>query len=392
MRSDYQPVLDYIETYWQISSTTNARKGQSGPRNLIMKIGQIKLPNSHISPNHLYFKNTQFYWDTYFTVLGLIAADKSEIAIGMVDNLLFLKAKFGLIPARNSLTSRGRSQPPFLTSMAWEIYETEKADKTWMAQVMNAAADEYEQVWNGADRKVGELNLSRYQPKYWKKKLTVYESGWDRSSRFKTNAIIPIDLNAQLYKYEKDLERWAIVEDRLEDAAMWSKRAYTRRKAIDKYLWSKEKGFYFDYDMRTSKQLRLKTAAGFVPLWAGASSAAQAKQCVKQLKFLEQPHGISNTHKLPWIGNQWDYPNGWPPHQWLVYQGLRNYGFNKQAKSIAVKYLDLVTDQFNKTGQLWEKYDVVSGQPGRSGRYPTQPGFAWTNAVFLKLYQDVIKN
>jgi len=49
------------------------------------------------------------------------------------------------------------------------------------------------------------------------------------------------------------------------------------------------------------------------------------------------------------------------------------------------KWLNLNREVFTKTGKFWEKYDVVDCDAGKSRRYPTQSGFGWTNAVFIKL-------
>jgi len=49
------------------------------------------------------------------------------------------------------------------------------------------------------------------------------------------------------------------------------------------------------------------------------------------------------------------------------------------------KWLDMNKKVFNKTGKFWEKYDVVKYDVGKSGLYPTQSSFGWTNAIFLKL-------
>ena len=387
----YQPVLDYIDQYWDESLFVPHGIVFGNIRNLLLHLGRLRLPNPAIAPNHLYFAGSQYYWDTYFTILGLVDSGRGDLARGMVDNLAYLYRRFGLIPSRNALTSIGRTQPPLLTSMIWEVYEHGYADDDWFDKRMHLAAQEYEKVWNGGQRYVPEIELNRYQPRYLRKLLTVYESGWDVSSRYamgRTN-LIPIDLNCLLYKYEVDLVKWARLRKDRPTEEIWQARAKLRQKAITKYLWDEASGYFYDYDLQANTLDSFKTLAGFFALWSGIANQDQAKLCQEQLVSFEYDHGLAATEKIVWKRRQWDYPNGWPPLHYIVVKGLRNYGFDKDADRIARKWLDLQLNIYARTGQLWEKYDVVHGHVGWRGRYPTQPGFAWTNGVFVRLLKEL---
>jgi alpha,alpha-trehalase len=391
MIANYQDVTAYIHEYWGQVSFAPDKKAGSGWRNRIMQIGAVSLPNTALAPNGEYFAGTQFYWDTYFTILGLVSDGYTELARGMVDNLCFLHEKFGLIPARNSSTSRGRTQPPYLTRMAWEVYEHDGgADKAWLSQVLETAQREYEQVWMGKRRYLPELGLSRYNPRHAPRFLTVYESGWDRSTRF-TNMpqnIVPVDLNAQLYVYEEDIRDWA-EQHAPERVQIWQERMDRRKLQITHYFWDEKTGFFYDYDFKAQKRRTFRTLAGFYPMWAGAATPEQAARCVEQLKYFEYGFGLTTTEVVEWRGRQWDYPNGWAPLQYIVIGGLRRYGYNEEAIRLTKKWLELNKVVLKDTGQLWEKYDVVKGEVGLPGRYPTQPGFSWTCGVFTRLLTDL---
>src|SRR5207248_5951180 len=106
------------------------------------------LPNKFVSPNDGIYKNDQFYWDSYFIILGLVRCGRAEIAKGMIDNFLFMQKRFNIIPMRNRYYNLGSSQVPFLTSMAREVYSNlvlndsskEKGGHLrWMKTVMKAA-------------------------------------------------------------------------------------------------------------------------------------------------------------------------------------------------------------------------------------------------------------
>ncbi len=81
---------------------------------------------------------------------------------------------------------------------------------------------------------------------------------------------------------------------------------------------------------------------------------------------------------------QWDYPNGWPPLFWTTISGLYRYGFEEDASRLTAKFQGLIVGHFEKTGHLWEKYDVVTGALAR-GEYEAQPMLGWTAGTFLAL-------
>lgn len=406
-RAEYKDVLDYIDKYWNKVAFKPGQKNRIGWRNRLFHMGSVPLPHTAFAPNHDYFAGSLFYWDSYFTVLGLIDSGQGAMARGMVDNLCHLYKKFGLIPADNKRLSRHQTQPPFLTRMAWEVYESGAADEAWMHEVLSIAAEEYEKVWHGPGRFVSEIGLNRYHPGRWARFLTVYESGWDASSRFIKSplSVLPVDLSALLFQYEDDLLNWAEQHD-AENAALWQERLDRRRALITEYFWDEKTGFFYDYDLKKQERRPLKTLAGFFPLWCGAASQEQADRVVKHLPEFEHEFGLASTEKIPWAHCQWDYPNGWPPLQYMVIHGLRSYGFNDDAARLTKRWLYLNKIILKQTGQLWEKYDVVQGEIGLSGRtFPKLPGlakygwgfseirglpgFTWTNAVFLRLLKDL---
>jgi alpha,alpha-trehalase len=85
-------------------------------------------------------------------------------------------------------------------------------------------------------------------------------------------------------------------------------------------------------------------------------------------------------------GQQWDAPNGWAPIQWIAISGLRRYGQDSLAETIACRWMIDVNKLYEQSGKLVEKYDVMTvGRSGGGGEYPTQDGFGWTNGVMRKL-------
>lgn len=380
MEKNYKECLKYIENYWKKVTC-------HFPKDKELFIG---LPNRFVSPNTPWLKNYQFYWDSYFVILGLTVSGKINLAKGIVNNFIYLYKKFGIIPMANKFYYLGNSQPSFLTSMIREVFKFTK-DKEWLKETMKVAESELEKYWRGKDHLSCD-GLSQYYHPLDLHSLAEVESGWDMTSRFKNECLdyLPIDLNSCLYKYEMDIaDTYKFLNNKSKEKEFLA-RAKKRKGIISKLMWNKEKSFFFDYNHRIKKQGDFYSVAGFYPLWAKLVSKAQAKRVKEKLKIFECEGGLANTQKsgLAKEFKQWDYPNGWPNQQWIVIKGLLNYGFEEDAKRIAIKWLNLNEKVFQETGMFWEKYDVVKLSVGKSGRYSTASGFSWTNAVFVKLIDE----
>lgn len=387
--NDYNKILEYIENYW--NKTTF-----SFPKDKGIYVG---VPYKFVSPNALIYKCDIFYWDSYFIILGLVASNQIDLAKNIIDNFVYLFKRFGIIPMRNRFYNVGISQPPFLTSMIREVFK-QTNDKKWLRQVVAIAERELKEYWMLNDPRRAETHLvhkglSRYCDHHITHLTSEHESGWDMTSRFNDHCLnfLPIDLNTLLYKYEKDLEYFYALLGNKVKALLYKKAAGKRRRTVNQLSWDGKAGFFFDYDYVNKKRSSFFSLAGFYPMWTGLATAEQAARMVKHLADFEyrgglatsQPNGLSKQFK------QWDYPNGWPNLHWLVVIGLMNYGYKDDARRIVKKWMDLNVKMFKKTGKIWEKYNVVKGDIGKTGRYPCQDGFGWTNAVFFRFYKDLIQ-
>ena len=114
--------------------------------------------------------------------------------------------------------------------------------------------------------------------------------------------------------------------------------------------------------------------------------AAGVADNIKKL-FLKDGGLISTLYHT---NQQWDAPNGWAPLQWMAIRGLRNYGFDNLADEIKFRWLKLNEDVFNRTGKMFEKYNVedISLHAG-GGEYDLQDGFGWTNGIASALIQNL---
>ncbi len=383
----YEACLDYIDKYWEKIICFF-------PEDVKTRIG---LPHHFLSPNDSYFKNDQFYWDSYFICLGLLARDETHLVKGIVENFLFLQKRFGIIPLRNQFYDLGISQPPFLSSLVLAVYDKTK-NKRWLGEMAHVLEKELNTYWVDTQEKkhhILDCGLSRYCDHEITHVTAEHESGWDMTSRFNEHCLnyAPIDLNSLLYKYETDL---AFIFTELVDETKkqhYNALAEKRKELINKFCWNEDQGFFYDYNHKEKKQSSFFSLAGFYPLWVGLASDHQAHKMKHHIAQFECEGGLANTqsNNLSEEYKQWDYPNGWPNQQFIVISGLAKYHLIDDAKRLATKWLDLNNKVFTETKTLWEKYDVVAMTKGKDGRYITQSGFGWTNAVFILLY-DFLKH
>ena len=126
----------------------------------------------------------------------------------------------------------------------------------------------------------------------------------------------------------------------------------------------------------------------YYPMYAGLATEEQAQAAVEMLPRLEEAFGVVTCEKNSVKGNfQWNYPNGWACLQYIMVIALDRYGFYEEARRIAGKYIQLVEQAFEETGNLWEKYNVVEGNANVVTEEKMPPMMGWTAGVYLALQE-----
>lgn len=417
-------VEENIETLWNVLTRQPDKKAGT----------LISLPYPYVVPGGRF--GEIYYWDSYFTMLGLKASGKKEMLENMVNNFSYLINTLGYIPNGNRSYFIGRSQPPFYSLMIQLLADCkgrdvlisclpqlEKEYQFWMKgyESLNETPELVEgPAVNRAVRMPGGEILNRYwdesdtpRPEAYRQDVElahqsvqeskkIYrhlragaESGWDFSSRwFKeknkftsihTTDIVAVDLNCLLVHLEQTIAEAYQLKKNLDAAKRYELLAEKRKQAIQKYCWNTEREFYVDYDFREKKPKQALTLAGLFPLYFNIATKEQAKRVAENIetRFLRRG-GVVTT--LETTGQQWDAPNGWAPLQWITIQGLENYGYDEVAQEIAGRWIQLNTDVFKRTGKLMEKYNVEdTNLEAGGGEYMGQDGFGWTNGVLLAL-------
>lgn len=352
-----------------------------------------------------------YYWDTYFTNVGLLLSGRTEQAINNVENMAYMIEKYGKMLNGTRTYYLNRSQPPFFTQMIRDIFDV-SGDIEWLGKIYPSAEKEHE-FWQ--THRMTPSGLNRYycddesrfgessakylvercniaMPKdektvveYAKCFMSFAESGWDCNSRFglRAHKFNPVCLNSLLYGMEENL---AFFSEKLNNgkADGWHSAAKKRKELMNKLMLNGENGAFYDYDFENGTLSDIFSVASFYPMTFNLATKEQAEATVKLLPKLEAAFGIVSCENSDGIMNlQWDYPNGWACLHYMVIKALLNYGYNVDARRIAAKYASLVEDVFEKTGNLWEKYDVINGAVSTAKEYDTPTMMGWSAGVYL---------
>ncbi|MDW8332043.1 MAG: alpha,alpha-trehalase TreF [Cyclobacteriaceae bacterium] len=396
---------------------------------------RLSLPFPYVVPGGRF--SEIYYWDSYFTMLGLMTHRRYADVRSMLNNFSFLINKYGHIPNGSRTYYLGRSQPPYFSSMI-DLYQ--KNDSTILLELLSAMRKEYLYWMDGEEKlqRPGDQHrrvvmmpdgsvLNRYwddipgpRPEAYREDVLtarkskrdaeeIYrnlraaaESGWDFSSRWledpqrletiRTTEIVPVDLNCLLYFTERKLQEAYASKNMPDSMNYFRQRADNRRRALLTFFWNEPLGFFTDYDFARQQQLQQKTLAGVYPLFFELSQPQMTERIARTLEqeFLK-PGGLTTT--LVASGQQWDAPNGWAPLQYLAISGLEKYGYQQLADEIKKRWLNLNEQVFRNTGKMMEKYNVYDASlTAGGGEYPAQDGFGWTNGVAAALLRSASEN
>ena len=415
---DGLPLAEHIVALWPSLTREADRPDEGG--------SLLPLPRRHVVPGGRF--RELYYWDSYFTMLGLARSGRQDLVEDMIAIFGDLLTRYGHIPNGTRSYYLSRSHPPVFYLMAalsqdrseagrrqrlgWMRIEHEfwmtgeetldgpgahrrvvrLADGALLNRYWDDRAAPRDESWRedvelaraAPDRDAGEL---------WRDLRAAAESGWDFSARWlgdgatlatiRTTRLLPVDLNALIYGLERAITAEAEALGDAPAARAYARRAADRAAAFDRHLWNDQAGFYADYDLDRSACNDMLTAALGFALFTGMAPAARAASIADALGQLLRAGGLVTTGVR--TGQQWDAPNGWAPLQWVAITGLRNYGLDALADTVAERWVRLIDAYYRQTGQLLEKYDVERGTAGGGGEYGTEIGFGWTNGVTLEL-------
>ena len=398
-------VREYIKQHWE--------KTFHDPSEMR---GGFNVPKPYLSPSIGGLYTDLYYWDVYFTNLGLMKDGFLEQVENNLDNMVYFIETLGFMPNANTLLDR--SQPPLFCSSVYDYYVC-TGDKKVIEKYMPYILKEYT-FWQTkrkakfglnnfsthGDEAVKMLNYNGLSDRVMEKRETkeeklalaedimaIAESGLDFNMRFRTkrskidaSSFLHLDLNCFLYEMEtKAATMLGIIGG---DAEPFTSAAKTRKALVEQYFYDKEQGIYLDCNVVDGGFSEILSAVSAYPYAYGISQDAAGMK--KVLQALEHPYGVTPTpDRGEDVYYQWDYPCAWPAATCILYKALKALGLDEDAKRIAGKYLSTVDKNFVETGRLWEKYDAVSGGIGQSAEYDTPEMMGWTAGVYVYFDEEL---
>ncbi len=330
LKADLQrPVREQIDLLWDVLTRAADKENQNS--------SLIALPHPYVVPGGRF--REIYYWDSYFTMLGLAASGHVALVENMVDNFAYLIDHVGFIPNGNRTYYCTRSQPPLFVLML-ELLANVKQDQSILASYLVQLEKEYEFWMSGAEYLSGDRVAERrvaavhgiYLNRHWddsdlprqesyaedlklaegcdREAADLYrdvrsacESGWDFSSRWledqhsmesiRASQILPVDLNAILFKLESTLADAYNIANNSGDASLYKHRAESRKQSIQTLFFDDEEGFLSTYYCPICS----RPGRCHLPLPSPCSSIS-----LPQIRLVGLPQGFIQNFSSPVVG------------------------------------------------------------------------------------------
>nr|XP_016930690.1 uncharacterized protein LOC108010310 [Drosophila suzukii] len=375
------------------------------------------------------------YWDSFWIVRGLLQCGMHQTARGMIDNFLSLVQQYGFVPGCGRIYCSGRTNPPLLIMMVKAYVEVTR-DEKYAIKSLPLLETEYDTFISKHSVQVKGKTMYQYRdssagprPEAYREDLesvariqspvsrevmytelkSASESGMEFSSRWfvtadgsnegslrdtKTSAIVPVELNAIVFRSGKILAEFNRKAGNTQKADEYQDKACALVKAIRDNLWNAQAGIWLDYDLVNNKPRNYFCCTNFAPLWARAFPLVDTDkvskgviQYIRTNNLDEQYGGVPYTMNKE-SGQKWDYPNVFPPMMFLVVEGLDNLG-TPQAKAMSKRWAHRWVKSnyaaYKYESFMFEKYFCEEfGTSGGACPEHTPVGYGWTNGVVIE--------
>ncbi|KAK2585079.1 hypothetical protein KPH14_008594 [Odynerus spinipes] len=365
-----------------------------------------------------------YYWDSYWVIEGLLLCGMNDTARGMIDNFLEMVEKYGFIPNGGRIYYLMRSHPPLLIPMV-ELYLEFTQDVGYLAKTIGTLEKEFD-YWmqykmmnvekDGKTYKMAHYVVNSQGPRpesyredYFlveqipnaEKRAALYnnlkagaESGWDFSGRWfigdgessslidiSTINIVAVDLNCFLQRNARILAEFFTILKNPQKAVHYAAIAGQFQKAIDEVLWNDELKIWLDYDAKNQMHRKSFYPTNLTPLYTLSYNPTKVLELARYAVAYLKKVGITSfpggsPASLNQTGEQWDFPNAWPPLQSIMIQGLRRTHVKEAvqfSQYLAHRWLESNYIGYEETGKMFEKYDAtLPGRGGGGGEYRVQ--------------------
>ncbi|MFC2164749.1 amylo-alpha-1,6-glucosidase [Acidobacteriota bacterium] len=361
-------------------------------------------PKADGTPDHW----TIFEWDSFFNALE-VSIESTKHAKDILLSVLETQYPSGNIPNWRGRFggARDRSQPPVGSYVVLKYFQ--KTGDLELLQLAYPRLVQWHSFWkaigpDGLPRRDGnndgllewgsDAELITESGPSWEigapgKTRAMWESGqddlpnWDNASFSQVSGTLTmncVDLSS-LYA----LDSWCLAEmaqilDKTDDHETFLAEYEFTKKLVDENLWDEKEGFYFDRHWSGQFSKR-KAASNFYPLLAKIPDETKA---IRLKRHLLNENEYWGEYILPTISRDdvsfkdQQYWRGtiWPPTNYLVYQGLKAYGFDAVASEFAQKSAAMFLRTWENFQLCPENYDSRTGEAGGERHQSWGPLFA----------------
>lgn len=219
-----------------------------------------------------------------------------------------------------------------------------------------------------------------------------------------------VDLNCYLVRELRAFAELSTLAGKDSLAVEYNHKAGELAERIRTLLWDDQEGFFYDRNARYGQDLksthagwaaamnasneefiRVKSASGFTALWAGVATPRQAERMVKEHLFNSRefwtPYPVATLARSErWYSRDWmpaDLGCNWRAKVWMstnymIYHGLRAYGYQELASLLVNRTLDLLKKAGNR-----EYYDAETGEG-----CGLDPFWGWSLIAYFMPYED----
>ena len=343
-------------------------------------------------------------WDSWKHAVAL-ADINGELAQNQIRAMFDFQDEMGMIADcvyRDTVIEAHNwrnTKPPLSAWAAWRVYE--KTKDTGFLRELFPKIERYHQWWY-TYRDHDQNGLCEYGATDGSLIAAKWESGMDNAVRFDSTNIRKnndyawsmdresVDLNAYLYAEKRHLAQIAIALQQTDKASLYETEADQLKAQIQTLFFDKKSGWFYDIDIDSKKPLTTMGPEGWIPLWAGVATKAQAAQVREHMldtalfaTYIPFPTLNAAHPKFKPQNGYWRGPI-WLDQVYFAIKGLKNYSYHQDAQKMTKHVIQRLEGFQNADTPIFENYHPLTGK-GMESRH-----FSWSAAHLLMLIKESI--
>jgi putative isomerase len=328
-------------------------------------------------------------WDLYFENVYLSYYGVNKYCFSNLKMFLAKQAPDGFISRTLGIVNKRPTQmfKPFLAQLAVLGSQQNGNGYEWLRGNDYERLQKYVARWFAYDKDGNGL------PVWNSSDASGMDNQFSRSGELESYSDEGVDLATYLVR---ELQAMAIISGKLnkpKEQREYQEHAERLVKTINEVFWDEKDGFYYDRNEKTGKRIRIKSVAGFFPLWAGIVPKDRAARLVKE--HLLNPHEFWSKYPVPsYAMDEPDFYEGtrngecnwrgntWIPANYMIFHGLMRYGYRSEAKALADKTQELALVRNPVTR---EYYESQSGEG-----HGMNPFWGWSALAYVMPLEETL--